>query len=179
MFGRLGSFMRKRETLYFGITIFILTVGTILYYAWAFRYPLNERHSRRECRSHLLDIGVRLHTFVELDNDGNMPTDLYELAPASNALICPGQSRSLVEEILLKEPCGVYVTSYRLLTPGMIFADISDGTVVIQELPGNHPECLVGKQLYPAGYHVLMKDRDHFRVEFIASSSAPRAQSSE
>ena len=179
----LGTFMRKRETLYFGITIFTVTVGTILYYAWAFKYPANEWHSRHECRRGLNRIGISLHTFVELVNDGNMPADLYEFASASsfhpNALICPAQYSSVAKSHLLKEPCGVYVSSSRLLTPGMRFADISDGTVVIQELPGNHPTSVLGNKTYPAGYHELIKDGTGRRLEFVASSSAPRTQSSE
>jgi hypothetical protein len=100
-----------------------------------------------------------------------MPTDFYELVSEGyldgSDCICPAQYNSVRKAGFLEDDYPILVSSYRLLAPGSKFAEIPEGAVVLQEFAGNHPSAVVGGHNYQAGYHVIVKDGNDLRVDFI------------
>jgi hypothetical protein len=110
-----------------------------------------------------------------------MPRDLCELVSQGYlrkySLVCPAQYNSVDRAGLLADDCPLFVSSYRLLAGDKLVAEIPDGTVILREFEGNHPESVVGEQSYSAGYHVILKDHNDLRADFISSSELPTTRS--
>ena len=134
------------------------------------RYPRNEWNSRRDCSSQLKQITFLLLVFVE-KNSGMMPADFHELMPMHyrdrKILLCPSQFAVADRAGFLKENSPVYISSYRLMVPGQRFDELNDGTVIVKEFEGNHPESIVNKKHFSAGYHVIVKDGNDLKIDFV------------
>jgi hypothetical protein len=164
----------KKLTFYLAYTIFIVVGVWIFYWYWYERYPANEWHSRYDCRSHIGYIIASLRGYVRL-HENKMPTDLYELFSEQYLdklhFICPAQYNSAYKAGFFEEGCPLFVSSYRLLTPGKKLEEIPDGSVVVREFEGNHPNSVIGEYSFPAGYYVIIKDSNYFKADFVHSSS--------
>jgi hypothetical protein len=112
-----------------------------------------------------------------------MPKDLYELVADGwlhrAELICPAHDDAVLKAGFLADNSPVFVSSFRLLVPGSKLAQIPDGTVVVQEFEGNHPGSTSSGYSYAAGYHVIIKDHNDFRYDFISSSAQPATPATE
>ena len=158
------------------LAILVVVVATLCYVYWRSNYVGSEGQNRHSCRSGLCTIGIALLEYPEA-HDGRMPSDLYELVSERYLdraeLVCPGSMKSALKAGFLADDSPVFASSFRLLVPGSNFAEIPDGTVLLREFDGNHPYTLNGERVYPAGYHVIIKHRDVFTIDFMTSSAPP------
>ena len=157
--------------------IAILLFFVIVIVAWLYpgkRYPVNEWQSRHDCKTvRLIGILSSLEMYLK-SNEGKMPLDLYELVEKGyidkSGLICPHQYERLLKGGYLDENCSLFISSYRLLVPKKIIANIPNGTIVVQENKGNHPQSYVNKVKLPKGYHVIIKKNDMLSIDFIENN---------
>ncbi|HUT28243.1 MAG TPA: hypothetical protein VMX13_00515 [Sedimentisphaerales bacterium] len=167
--------MIRRLAPYLAILV-VAVVANVWYMYWKYNYIGSEGQSRHSCRSGLGIIGTALLLYADA-HDGRMPSDLYGLVSERYLdraeLVCPGSMKSALKAGFLADNSPVFISSFRLLVPRSEFAEIPDGTVLVREFDGNHPYTLNGECIYPAGYHVIIKDHNHFSLDFITSSSQP------
>ena len=155
------------------VSTVIVSVYVIVSIRIELKYPRNEANSRRDCSSQLQQIRFILLVFME-KNSGMMPNDFYPLMSRHygdrKILVCPSRFTVADKAGFLEGNSPTYISSYRLLTPGKAFAEISDGAVVVQEFKGNHPHSVIGEKNYPVGYHVLLKEGGGLRIDFVCST---------
>ena len=167
--------MIRRLAPYLAILVLVV-VGNVWYVYWKCNYIGSEGQYRNSCRYSLRIIGTALLFYADA-HDGTMPSDLYELVSERYLdraeLVCPGSMSSALKAGFLADDSPVFISSFRLLVPGSKFAEIPDGTVLVREFEGNHPYTVNGERIYPAGYHVIVKDHNYFTHDFITSSSLP------
>jgi hypothetical protein len=160
----------KKIMILFVVCVVTSSVYFLMSAYYELRYPKNESRSRRDCSSQLKQISFLLHVFME-KNSGMMPTDFYELMSMNykerRILLCPSQFTVADKKGFLEENSPVFISSYRLMVPGKNFYKLNDGTVIVKEFEGNHPESVVNKRHFSAGYHVIVKEGNDLKEDFI------------
>jgi hypothetical protein len=160
----------KKIMIIFVICVVINFVYFFVSTYFELKYPRNESHSRYDCSLRLKQISSALHAFIE-KNSGVIPADFYELMSMNyrerKVLLCPSQFTAADKNDFLKKDAPVYISSYRLMTPEKNFYKLNDSEIIVKEFQGNHPEAVVNKKHFPAGFHVIAKDGNDLKIEFI------------
>lgn len=158
--------MNKKYLLILLISVMVGILAVILARP---RFPANEGQSRGICLKRVNRIKNTLLIYVD-NHNGLLPIDFYELIVEGKLkkhdLVCPSHYKEISKIGFFQEEFPAYITSYRLLTPNKKFGDISDGTIIMQEIIGNHPEKHVGGKTFSKGYHILIKKDDSLVVQF-------------
>jgi len=157
------------------IIVFLAGIAVIFVYVaisikLEIKYPKNERHSRQICALQHRQIVFLLNTFIK-KNSGMIPADFQELMPMDylnrKILLCPSQFTVADKAGFLEENSPVYISSYQLMVPRQRFDELNNGTVIVKEYEGNHPESVVDKKYFSSGYHVIVKDGNELKIDFV------------